>query len=67
MTMVTPLSTDLEISVVADRDKIVRTLDEFPELKKALRAGDVPTGRILCAKLFEQPPGAPLAMCAKAC
>ena len=67
--MATPLSTKVDSSVPADRDRVVRTLDEFPELQKALRTGDVPMGRTLCAKLFnvEACPGAPLAMRAKAC
>ena len=34
-------------------DKIVRRLDEFPELTKALREGDLATVSILCAQLFE--------------
>jgi hypothetical protein len=33
-------------------DKIVRRLDEFPELEKALRDGDLLTGRLFCAQLF---------------
>jgi len=32
--------------------KIVRRLDGFPELEKALRDGDLLTGRLLCAQLF---------------
>jgi hypothetical protein len=32
--------------------KIVRRLDEFPELEKALREGDLLTGRLFCAQLF---------------
>jgi hypothetical protein len=32
--------------------KIVRRLDEFPELEKALRQGDLLTGRLFCAQLF---------------
>jgi hypothetical protein len=32
--------------------KIVHRLDEFPELEKALRDGDLLTGRLLCAQLF---------------
>jgi hypothetical protein len=32
--------------------KIVRRLDEFPELKQALRDGDLLTGRLFCAQLF---------------
>lgn len=58
----------LGTSIPADRDRIVRRLDEFPELNRALRNGDVPTGRFLCAQLFNLAtlPGAPLAMRAKA-
>ncbi len=58
----------VETSIFADRDRIVRTLDEYPELKKALHAGDVPTGRYLCAQLFkcDPRPAAPMAMSAKA-
>jgi hypothetical protein len=33
--------------------KIVRRLDEFPELEKALRDGDLLTGRLFCAQLFD--------------
>jgi len=32
--------------------KIVRRLDGFPELEKALRNADLLTGRLLCAQLF---------------
>ena len=32
--------------------KTVRRLDEFPELEKALRDGDLLTGRLFCAQLF---------------
>jgi len=32
--------------------KIVRRLDAFPELEKALRNGDLLTGRLFCAQLF---------------
>jgi hypothetical protein len=32
--------------------KIVRRLDEFPELGKALHDGDLLTGRLFCAQLF---------------
>ena len=34
-------------------DKIVRRLDEFPELIEALRGGDLLTGRMFCAQLFD--------------
>lgn len=33
--------------------KTVRRLDEFPELEKALRDGDLLTGRLFCAQLFQ--------------
>jgi paraquat-inducible protein B len=33
--------------------KTVRRLDEFPELEKALRDGDLLTGRLCCAQLFD--------------
>jgi len=33
-------------------DKIVRKLDEFPELLEALRDCDLLTGRSFCARLF---------------
>ena len=33
--------------------KIVRRLDEFPELVEALRNGDLLTGRLRCAQLFD--------------
>lgn len=60
--------TGFETSACAERDRIVRRLDEFPELKTALRNGDVPTGRYLCAQLFnvDARPAAPLALRAKA-
>lgn len=32
--------------------KIVHRLDEFPELEKALRDGDLLKGRLFCAELF---------------
>ena len=66
--MATPVDTRVESSVPADRDRIVRRLDEYPELKNAIRRGDVPTGRYLCAQLFnrEALQGSPMAMRAKA-
>lgn len=68
MRMATGASTRRETSIPTDRDRIVRRLDEFPELNTALRNGDVPTGRFLCAQLFnfDTLPGAPLALRAKA-
>jgi len=50
--MATPAGSRDKKSVFADCDKIVRRLDEFPDLNNALRNGDVPTGRMLCARLF---------------
>ncbi len=38
--------------VLLHGDKIVRRLDEFPELLQALRDGDLLTGRLFCAQLF---------------
>ena len=34
-------------------DKTVRRLDDFPELLHALRDGDLLTGRLFCAQLFD--------------
>jgi len=34
-------------------DKTVRRLDDFPELLHALRDGDLQTGRLFCAQLFD--------------
>ena len=34
-------------------DKIVRRLDDFPELLQALRDGDLPTVRFLWEQLFD--------------
>ncbi len=42
----------VENAIFVDRDRIVRRLDEFPDLNKALRTGDIRTGRMLCARLF---------------
>ena len=36
-------------------DKIVRTLDDFPDLAEALRDGDLLTARMICAQLFPVP------------
>jgi hypothetical protein len=36
-------------------DRIVRRIDDYPELSKALREGDVSTARQLCAALFSGP------------
>jgi len=66
--MAKPAGARVETRVPAGQDRIVRRLDEFPELNKALRNGDVPTGRLLCDQLFnlEAMPAAPLALRAKA-
>jgi hypothetical protein len=66
--MATPVGTRVESSVPAESDRIVRRLDEFPELKNAICRGDVPTGRFLCAQLFnsEARQGSPMVMRAKA-
>jgi len=34
-------------------DKIVRRLEDFPELTEALRDGDLLTARMFCAQLFD--------------
>ena len=34
-------------------DKTVRRLDNYPELMRALRDGDVLSGRMLCERLFD--------------
>jgi hypothetical protein len=34
-------------------DRIVRRIDDYPELSQALRDGDLPTARLLCARLFD--------------
>jgi hypothetical protein len=34
-------------------EKTVRRLDDFPELLHALRDGDLLTGRLFCAQLFD--------------
>jgi len=42
-----------EQTVTLHTDKIVRRLDDFPELVRALRDGDLLTGRSFCARLFD--------------
>jgi len=39
-------------NALATNGKIVRRLDDFPELMQALRGGDLLTGRLVCAQLF---------------
>ena len=41
-----------ENPVALRTDKIVRRLDEFPELLQALRDCDLLTARLFCAQLF---------------
>lgn len=48
--------TNFENSVSFPSDKIVRRLDQFPDLVQALRDGDLLTGRLFCAQLFDANP-----------
>jgi hypothetical protein len=48
-------------------DKVVFRLDDFPELTKALRDGDLTTGRTLCARLFDFEPRQNLRARSQAC
>jgi hypothetical protein len=50
--MATPARMKYENATRFSGDKVVFRLDAFPELTKALRDGDVTTGRTLCARLF---------------
>jgi len=47
--MLVPTSTKSENAI----EKTVRRLDDFPELLHALRDGDLLTGRLFCAQLFD--------------
>jgi hypothetical protein len=47
--MLIPTGTNSENQI----DKTVRRLDDFPELLHALRDGDLLTGRLFCARLFD--------------
>jgi hypothetical protein len=51
--MATPSFKIDEHRVSLRADKIVRRLDDFPELVRALRDGDLLTGRSFCARLFD--------------
>jgi hypothetical protein len=51
--MATPAGINGEDPVSIRGHKIVRRLDEFPELIQALRDGDLMTGRCYCAQLFD--------------
>jgi hypothetical protein len=48
----TIMTTSITENAVVPPRKIVRRLDEFPELMQALRRGDLPAGRLLCAQVF---------------
>ena len=50
--MTTVMTARVDNRVPLSTDKIVRRLDEFPELLHALRDGDLLTGRLFCAQLF---------------
>lgn len=52
------MTTLISENAVAPHGKIVRRLDDFPELVQALRGGDLRTGRLLCAQVFNSPPRA---------
>jgi hypothetical protein len=47
--MLTPTGMNSENQI----EKTVRRLDDFPELLHALRDGDLLTGRLFCAQLFD--------------
>lgn len=66
--MATPASPRVENTLFMDRDRIVRRLDAYPELNRALRSGDVSTARLLCARLFslEGQQALAMAVCSKA-
>jgi len=55
------MTTSITENAVIPPRKIVRRLDEFPELMQALRGGDLPTGRLLCAQVFNFHPWEQLA------
>jgi hypothetical protein len=51
--MATPTGINVENPVSLHTDKIVCRLDLFPELVRALHYGDLQTGRLFCAQLFD--------------
>ena len=51
--MINSIGTKGEYLVPVSGDKTVRRLDHYPELMRALRDGDVLSGRMLCARLFD--------------
>jgi len=46
------MTTVISENEAAHADKIVRRLEDFPELMQALRRGDLTAGRLLCAQVF---------------
>ena len=52
------MTTLISENEAAHPEKIVRRLEDFPELMQALRGGDLLTGRLLCAEVFNFYPGA---------
>lgn len=50
--MTTAAIAKVDSKIPVHADTILRRLDEFPELAQALRDGDVLTGRLFCAQLF---------------
>ena len=51
--MATVIIANVDNGVSLHPDKIVRRLDLFPELVQALHDGDLLTGRLFCARLFD--------------
>jgi len=51
--MATATIAKVDNQVPLHADKIVRSLDLFPDLLQALRDGDLKTGRLLCAQLLD--------------
>ena len=51
--MATVTMVKVDNAVLLGTDRIVRRLDMFPELVQAMRDGDLSTGRLLCARLFD--------------
>ena len=51
--MATAAVAKVDNQVPLHTDKIVRRLDDFPELVQALRDGDLLTVRLFCTQLFD--------------
>jgi hypothetical protein len=51
--MATPTGINVVNPVSLRDEKIVRKLEDFPDLLEALRDCDLLTGRLFCAKLFD--------------